>query len=229
MINRVAGWTIFLIYLAIGLLGVAVAIEILRMLAIKDPAAWVQAVGSVLAIAAAVRINYIQQKNIERREQRKTFEENRNTVQALRDELEVMSAGFEANVGKVLRDIKRGEMLLIEWNPAERPFVVYDACASQLGKIDDDSLRKNIITAFAQARGMVLSIRTNARLIEKLEAANARPSEAPDVRRQNDISDCERALKGYAMRLKLAYARANATEIEFHAAVEKYLEKGFVE
>ncbi|SFB40114.1 hypothetical protein SAMN04515620_1672 [Collimonas sp. OK607] len=54
---------VFLIYLAIGLLAVAAAVLILRMLDIHDPAAWVQAVGSVGAIGAAIYVLDRQNKN----------------------------------------------------------------------------------------------------------------------------------------------------------------------
>ncbi|WP_061939465.1 hypothetical protein [Collimonas pratensis] len=194
-----------------------------------DFPAWVQAIGSIVAIFAAIGISYTQQRNAIKRESRKVIDENLYTVKSIRDELAVLSEGFELHVGKEIRSLKRGDILLIEWNPAERPFVVYEACASQLGKIDDDRLRKNIIYAFAQARGLVLSIRTNTRLIERLDAAQASPIVPGDERRQQSIDVCEDGLKSYAMRIKLAYARAKATEIEFNAAVGSYLERNAVE
>lgn len=50
MIKRATDWTVFLFYVALGLLAVAAAVVILRMLHFSDAPAWTQAVGSIGAI-----------------------------------------------------------------------------------------------------------------------------------------------------------------------------------
>lgn len=133
----------------------------------SDWAAWVQAIGSVAAILAAVWVSHDQHEKALQREEYKEQQEARNILLSLRDEIAVMAEGFSANVGTYLDDSKTGEVFGYDWHPADRPFVVYDACAGQIGKIANDELRRNVIRTYAQARGLLLSLKMNTLYLEK--------------------------------------------------------------
>lgn len=167
MIRRAADLTVFLFYLAFGLLAIAIAMLILRDLKVPDTAAWVQAVGSILAILSAIWVSRDQHLKALIREDTKERQEGRNILLSLRDEFSVTSDGFAIAGGHLLDELKEGDVFFIEWYSEEKPFVVFDACASQIGKINNDDLRRDIIQAIMQARGLLLTLKMNTEYVRK--------------------------------------------------------------
>jgi len=136
----------------------------------SDWPGWVQAIGSVCAILAAVWVSYDQHMKARQRDADKETQEIKNILKSLRDELAVTAEGFAQNMGALLDASNDDEPFEFEWQPAEKPFVIFDACASQIGKIENDDLRRDVIRTYAQARGLLLSLKMNTLLREKVES-----------------------------------------------------------
>ncbi len=187
--------------------------------------AWVQAIGSIGAIFAAVALSYYQFISARVLADKKEKQETEALLQGLRDEIDVTREGFQRNVGAAIEASVEGEIFNFRWYPAERPFVVYDACASQLGRIPDAPLRRNVIRTFSQARGLSLSIRTNTHLLEEFMSANIR---AKFTKTDLDIlvaDELRTSLIDYAGKLRQAYNDTKESVDTLHIAVGEFLSK----
>jgi hypothetical protein len=100
-----------------------------------DIAAWVQGVGSLVAIIAAVWI-YAQQYG-----DKKADDENetRAFVLAIRDEVTTVWNDYDAAIRQTLLETEQGKPFVAFTPPLNDTLVIYRANASRLGKVDDDS------------------------------------------------------------------------------------------
>jgi hypothetical protein len=191
----------------------------------SDWPAWVQAIGSVGAIIVAVALSYYQYTSARDLAAKKEQQETEAMLQGLRDEIDVIREGFQRNVGAALDASKEGEIFNCRWYPAQRPFVVYDACASQLGRIPDARLRRHIIRTYTQARGLSLSIRTNTHLLEEFMSANIRANFTKTEFDNLVVNDLRTSLIDYAGKLRQGYQGTKESIDTLHSAVDEFLNK----
>lgn len=140
-------------------------------------AAWVQAIGSIGAIVAAIILGrnqyttglHLQEAQGQRERQKQQEAEHvevERILQAIRDEIEVRWAQFEEVIGVELDAcIKEERRMFDAFNlmPAE-PFPVYHSLIGRLPLIEDTDLRKRIVRCYARMEGLVLTVEMNSEL-----------------------------------------------------------------
>ncbi len=130
----------------------------------SDWASWVQAIGSIGAILVAVWVLYQQNKESIRREDK----EVKQIILSLRDEVSILKKEFSLRNMDILMRDSEGPYLMR--NPiSEGVFMVYTSTASQIGKIKNDKLRKQIVATYARAYGFIQSLKLNNSIVKEYD------------------------------------------------------------
>ncbi|MFY3168307.1 hypothetical protein [Achromobacter xylosoxidans] len=140
-------------------------------------AAWVQAVGSVVAILAAVWVARDQNRTAERRHQQALDAELRNFLAGVRDELTVLWALYMTQAGNVVASTKDGETVNFWWPPPEDPFTIWRSGVDKIGRLQNDALRQSLITVYALANGLLLTFKAHNELLHAGIAAHRKAEE----------------------------------------------------
>lgn len=149
-------------------------------------AAWVQAIGSIGAIGAAIevgrrqyatglRLQHMQEQRETRKQQEAERAEVSRVLQAIHDEIEVRWAQFEEIIGAHLDACSEaGGRMFAVYNlmPVEL-FPVYRSLVGRLPLIADRNLRRGIVRCYARMEGLVLTVETNSELAKKYLDATA--------------------------------------------------------
>ncbi|MFL9998256.1 hypothetical protein PQR34_43885 [Paraburkholderia sediminicola] len=160
-----------------------------------DIAAWVQGVGSLFAIIAAVWIYTKQYRD------KKADDENetRAFVQAIRHEVETVWAEYCEAARPALHAIKTGQYYDSMVPIAAYDLVTYNNSSARVGKIDDEALRASIVTVYTRLRSHLNSIQLNNSLVETLEQVSLtyhlNDREQQMGRRFNSMNSYAEALK----------------------------------
>jgi len=174
-----------------------------------DIAGWVQGVGSLLAIIAAVMI-YARQFADKKADDEAAV---RAYVESIRDEVQAAWAGYSIEIHPALVALPDGQAFDNIYPVTAEPFPVYNGTVAMVGKVDDPELRRAIISAYALARGLLDSFRLNNGLLNDLSQLNLlylQPN-------RNEVLQAHRArLVEYAGKLK-------ERDIWVKAAVENLL------
>jgi hypothetical protein len=179
-------------------------------------AAWVQGVGSLLAIIAAV-VLYVRQYEDKRADD---ANETRAFVQAIRDEVETVWNDYSEQTGALLRATPAGKP-----NDAFVPnlkdgLIIYRASPSRLGRIDDNELRKLIVTTYVGLTGHFNSLTVNNQMLVETEQLHS-SSDFPD--KVYRIANREKALAAYADALKKSHNDLQDTVKALLAGSEAWL------
>lgn len=90
-------------------------------------------------------------------------------LQAIHDEIETVFERYQETMGARLESLKDGEALLVYYPLVSDFFSVYNGNSFLIGRIQDNDLRKQIITTYTLAKGLVDSFRMNNDLNQKFE------------------------------------------------------------
>jgi hypothetical protein len=131
-----------------------------------DIAAWVQGVGSLLAIAVAIWV--YQKQNSDKKAD--DAAETRAFVQAVYDEITTIWRGYSLNLRPQILaiDVQQGHILNVIAPMNPDALVIYNNSSARVGKVDDDALRTLIVQVYARARGFIYSIQLNNGLVIEL-------------------------------------------------------------
>lgn len=135
-------------------------------------ASWLQAVGAIIAIAIAIWVPYLQRRQALGAMKAAELDQVRHVLRNLLDEMIIITSGFKEGNGKKLMDVIDGQPFNAIIPIMERPFPIFDASASKLGLIQNDELRRHIITAYSRANGFISSVRLNNALVDRLDEAD---------------------------------------------------------
>jgi hypothetical protein len=135
-------------------------------------AAWVQAVGSVAAIAAAIWIAHDQHAKAEKRSEKAEKDEVRNFLLGVREELNASLMIYMAQAGTDLAKTSAGEVVDFWWPAPPEPFKVYSATVGMIGRVRDDEIRQQIIATYVVTGGLLLTWETHNRLLTEFNEAN---------------------------------------------------------
>lgn len=133
----------------------------------QTAAAWVQAIGSLLALVIAIAVVGLTHFLAVRRAIIIEAHEERRMLISLRDELGVRYQQYDVMIGSFLDSIPHDKPIDINWNPPEKPFDVYYALIGKIALIKDSELRRKIIACYAIAEGLLATFRTNSRVYEE--------------------------------------------------------------
>jgi hypothetical protein len=167
---KIDGWQIPLATVA-GVMGVS-AYFYHPATSSEAVAAWVQAVGSIGAILAAVWVahrQYEQTRQLElgraAADTAKEQAETRAFVQSIRQELATIWEGYCTGIRPTL--LNTGENAIFDaLVPVHTDaFTVYNNASPQVGKVPDEELRRLIVTTYARAKGHIYSLQMNNALL----------------------------------------------------------------
>ena len=137
-----------------------------------DWATWVQAFGSLAAIGIAIWVSRSQsqqalelERSRKRDEDAKEAAETRAFVQAVRDEVITLWAGYNDQIGPALRKIAEGYSFDFIYPAFTDAFTIYNGASSRVGKIPNDELRRIIVELYALAKGLVYSFQLNNKML----------------------------------------------------------------
>lgn len=175
--------------------------------------AWVQAVGSVLAILSAVWIPWQQSESTREAEELREQEAVRGMLRSIRAEIESALSYTKMEIGKALNAQRPGEAIRDIFPVAENSFPIFDAFIPRLCAIPNDDLRENIVSTFAVARGFVLTVRFHNELGNALNEAEIRARQAPSFESNVALMQAQQNLASYSSDLRHHYTvTRNAAE-----------------
>ncbi|MGP9437423.1 hypothetical protein ACT3RR_18530 [Ewingella sp. AOP8-B2-18] len=90
-------------------------------------------------------------------------------LQALHDELETIFCRYQEGMGCKLESLEDGQPLAFYYPLVSDFFTVYHGNSFLIGRINNNTLRKNIIKTYTLAKGMIDSFRMNNDLVQKVE------------------------------------------------------------
>ena len=165
------------------------------MTSAADIAAWVQGIGSLLAIIAAIGIYAKQYKD----KQADDENETRAFVEAIREEVQAAWDGYITEIHPMLQALPDGQAFEVVYPVSTETFPIYENGASMVGKIDDPELRRMIVKTYSLARGLISSFQLNNSLLterKQLFLLYFQPN-------RNEVLEAHTiALRNYAAKLK---------------------------
>lgn len=147
----------------------------------QDAPAWVQAVGSVLAIFVAIGIgvagHIIQRKRdaeeqvrLKKREDRLANESIIKLLQLFLDEVEIIKEKNQQGVGGILDSSLQGAVMNSIFM-ADQPFSIFHAHIDQLSSIPSRELRKMLLETYSTFTSVRTCIATNNAYLDRFELA----------------------------------------------------------
>lgn len=188
-----AGWRAPLAVLAVVILFAAFKAQPIKSAA--DIAAWVQGVGSLLAVTAAIGIYAKQYKD----KQADDESETRAFVEAIREEVQATWDGYCTEIHPALMALPDGQPFEVIYPVFAVTFTIYENGASMVGKINDPELRRLIVKTYSLARGLISSFQYNNSLLterKQLSLLYFQPN------RDAILEDHANGLRNYAAKLK---------------------------
>ncbi|HDS1652747.1 TPA: hypothetical protein QEL76_000642 [Stenotrophomonas maltophilia] len=142
-------------------------------------------------------------------------DEVRAVLQAISEELRALHEMHTSPTGgaRVIEAAQPGEPIEFHYPIFDRYFTVYESCASQIGKIPDSELRRQIVAVYAYLRAMIDTVRLNNDFMRQTEIAMLNyerlkddPALGPKFAREYEIHRAQ--MTEYAPVLKAAHSRA---------------------
>lgn len=93
----------------------------------------------------------------------------RGLLQSLHDEIETLWETYMKGIGVKLEALDDNQPFLLYYPVTQEYFTVYTGNSFLIGQIDNNDLRKAIITSYTYARGLIDSYRFNNDLLQKYE------------------------------------------------------------
>ncbi|WP_175625595.1 MULTISPECIES: hypothetical protein [Oxalobacteraceae] len=155
-------------------------------------AGWVQAIGSIVAIFAAIYISQYQHQSDRKRDVIAEKNQLLRLMQSLKDELDVVKTSFALSAGDNIKSTPDGEGVPFYMELSDRPFMVYSSYVTQIGIIPDSELRRDIIATYTRFNIFILTLKINNGMFNRVDGwlrdgALMEKSENPIV--QKDFRD----------------------------------------
>lgn len=135
-------------------------------------AAWVQAIGSVVAILAAVIFINLEHEKAKMRQKEADQEDEIRLLKALRTELEVEWDQYLHLAGWSLETEDEVLEFKGKWLVHPSPFPIYRSNASRISLVRSESLRKALIKAYANFERLLITIQANNIQIDEVTGFN---------------------------------------------------------
>ncbi|MFH1621635.1 MAG: hypothetical protein ABIA97_00740 [Candidatus Omnitrophota bacterium] len=122
-------------------------------------------IGSSITLIATIISHHLQVS------ERKKTEESviHGFLQGIHDEIETLWDLYLKGIGNKLESLEEGKGLECYYPVTQEYFTFYMANAYLVGKVKDHDLRKNIVSVYAKAKGLLDSYRMNNEVLNKLE------------------------------------------------------------
>ncbi|OZI36312.1 hypothetical protein CEG14_14975 [Bordetella genomosp. 1] len=119
-----------------------------------DWAGWVQAFGSIGALRVAIWVFERQRDADTKKAALAEIAQQRNFLLGVKAELSVNLQQYMSLVGRTVESQPTG-VIAIQWPTPEKPFRVYESTAHLLGTLNDDDVRRRVITAYSLSSGLL--------------------------------------------------------------------------
>lgn len=129
-------------------------------------AAWVQAVGTIVALGIAIFIPYWQHEKQRKREQEKEETEIQNMLCALRDEITIFRDAFMKAIGKKVLEKPDGPIYML-FIGEQYPFHCYARIQYDFAKIKDNLLRKQITATYGSVEQMFYVLKEHRKIADE--------------------------------------------------------------
>lgn len=202
----------FFQFAALGLLSFAsgYGLAIIPWSSTNTPA-WVQAIGSIIAIGIAIWVPYWQQRSSIRHAAAAEKARTKQLLSSLNDEMSIVVSGFNTRNGALLLGLQSGEFFRYIVPATEHPFPIYSACVNRLGEIPDPVLRQKIVVGYTKAMSFVQSMRLNNTFVAKIEECGYLADKFNDDLHRNHLAGRIQIAVEYAAALRAAYIEAMAS------------------
>ena len=136
-------------------------------------ASWLQAVGSIGAILVAIFVSRQQFSHARAQDEQRRQQELKAFVLSIHAELHTLWAGYSANVGAHLPNIRDDAAFTQPWPATIEAFTIYNNNSAFVGKIEDAKLKEMVVEGFARFKGGLLSVGLNNRFIQEHNSARS--------------------------------------------------------
>jgi len=158
-------------------------------------------IGSFLTLIATFLSHKLQCSSQKKREENQVH----GFLQAIHDEIETLWEVYIDGMGNRLETLGENQPLTYYYPITQEYFIVYTTNASLLGKIKDHDLRKNIVSTYIKAKGLIDSYKMNNGSIYKYEHAHWIFQETNNPIHQASMNAHRQALVEYAKELKKSH------------------------
>ena len=155
-------------------------------------------VGSSLTLIATLISHNLQCSNQNKKENELIC----GLLQSIHDEIKTLWEVYNDGMGNCLEALEDGQPLKYYYPITQEYFTVYTTNAILIGKIKDHDLRKNIISTYTKAKGLIDSYRMNNDLVYKYEHSYWRFQETNSPIHRSSMNAHHQALVKYAKGLK---------------------------
>ena len=135
----------------------------------SETAGWMQAIGSFVAIGAAILVAYLQALTQDQQAAKRDQEELDGMLDCLLCELELVKKNALLTIDEAIRATNTGQPVCLHYPVSERPLRIYEGFIPKLGIIGDKTLRVTIVEAYTYAASFVYTIRYNNELFGRWE------------------------------------------------------------
>ena len=197
-------------------------------------AAWVQAIGSIGAILAAVWVSNKQYRDTRELEAQRAAEsaakelaETVAFIQAIREEMQTVWFGYASDTRKRLLAVPDDGYLDHIYPVSTDAFTIYNGASLRVGKVPDAELRRLIVVLYAQAKGLVSSFQLHNLLIQQYDGMDTSPMAG--MQAMGFAVGKHRELVASTKKLKSRDAAISRDLRAFRACAEKWLKDASIE
>lgn len=174
-----------------------------------DWPAWVQAVGSVSAIVAAILVSADQAEQQRYRDAIQQHEEMDGVIRCLRAEVKSTLSYIQTQVGEAIVGTMPDEPIRVVFPLPEYPFPIFDALIPKLGGIKNVRLQGQIINTFTLAKSLAMTAGTHNSLVEALAAAETKFATTFQPNTESEVNRARDALIRYGASLRESFQLAH--------------------
>ena len=178
--------------------------------------AWAPIIGMAVMtffVLVIITVQYVFQKrqdeNREKRQKADELEleygEMRSLLCSARHELAFFYMNYKEGAGEVLGQVEEGAYLEHVVPVEHERYYIYPICASNIGKIRDAILGRQILYAYTKQIRFIETMKWNNNLLRWLLEANKRHLEFQDEESVNSRATLEKKLKEHVPKMKLAF------------------------
>lgn len=163
-------------------------------------------VGSALTLVATLVAHKLERDKNKEDEDELIF----GFLQGIHDEIETLWDNYNEKVGAHVESLQAGQPFANYWAAFQEYFTIYSGNAHLVGRIDDHDLRKQIVSAYARAKGLLDAFRLNNELVHKYEQAALLYQETNNPVHESQTGAHLQALIAYSVSLKQSHMEVKA-------------------
>lgn len=146
-----------------------------------DNQVWSTIAGGLIAAIAGACGSIYTDLSRDRSERQKERSRVRSVLSALHAELTVVWEHYSTEIGPTIAEIPPGQGLYMTYPIYHNYFIVFDSHVDAIGALGNSDLSRNLVRGYVLAKGMLDNLKFNNSLVKKLEDADPRAAENPQV------------------------------------------------